>query len=70
MPKHIPKYKNEEQRLRSEIQHNKYKAEHLLWMKTLPIDTPENDPDVELKDGVWVDVDHTKRKVLRSGKSY
>ena len=59
MSKHVPKFKNDDERLRSEAQHSKFKNEHDLWVKTLPIDKPENDPDVVLKDGVWVDVDHS-----------
>jgi len=59
MSKHVPKFDNDDQRLRSENQHSKFKNEHLLWAATLEIDTPEKDPDVVLKDGVWVDVDRS-----------
>ena len=61
MSKHVPKFTSEDQRLRAEIQHSKFKNEHLLLAETLEIDTPEKDPDVVLKDGVWVDVDHSDK---------
>jgi len=61
MSKHVPKFTSEDHRLRSENQHSKFKNEHLLWAATLEIDTPEKDPDVVLKDGVWVDVDRSDK---------
>ena len=61
MSKHVPKFDNDDQRLRSENQHSKFKNEHFLWANTLEIDTPEKDPDVVLKDGVWVDVDRSDK---------
>ena len=59
MSKHVPKFKNDDIKKRSEKVFSEKRSRISSWMEAQPICTPENDPDVELKDGVWVDVDHS-----------
>lgn len=61
MSKHVPNFKNEGQRLIAEKRRVQVQKEVTAFMLKVPVDTPENDPDVVLKDGVWVDVDHSDK---------